>query len=299
MADPVLPSIDDLVGMESVDELRAWSGLPQSVWASISHAVGHVQTPLVLAMITVELLREALSTVRITAEQSEPRALTPVEVIQTALLWRAARKKFGLADLDPLVYQSAPAAQQVHAAQAPAPEPTGPTAGIKKVKMSQIADQMDDSEVALITQAGLDEAYENYRQMVGSDPLENADPTPEQVTVMINKVVSRNEAPYADFSVLTPFGRRVQKAMKAKSWVLQRDGTWQSLEVPGPPSFEAWAACWKVFRTIMMMLRYPADVTNRARQDAGCHHRVSRRVPREDRATQPRLPRVLGPAHAS
>lgn len=59
------------------------------------------------------------------------------------------------------------------------------------------------------------------------------------------------------FSVLTPFGRRAQRQMKARSWTLQQDGTFRALEIPGPPSFEAWSACWRVYKSALYMLRYP------------------------------------------
>ena len=69
-------------------------------------------------------------------------------------------------------------------------------------------------------------------------------------------MVTRGSAPYADFSVLTPYARRTQKHMKAKGFLLQEDGTWKQSEVQGPPSFEAWASCWDVYRTILLMLRH-------------------------------------------
>lgn len=71
----------------------------------------------------------------------------------------------------------------------------------KKVKVSSHVDQLDDSECDLISASDLDQAYRNYREVTGSDPQPEADPTAEQVTILLSRIVQRNESPYADFSV--------------------------------------------------------------------------------------------------
>ena len=111
-------------------------------------------------------------------------------------------------------------------------------------------DQLDDTEVELLSQAEIEAACRNHREAVGADPLPDADPSSEQITAMIAKVLRRHVAPYADFSVLTPFGRRAQKQSKARNYLLQQDGTWKTVEIPGPPTFHAWQACWKVYRSV-------------------------------------------------
>ena len=90
-------------------------------------------------------------------------------------------------------------------------------------------------------------------------PLIEQEPTPEQLSALFDKVVGRGEEPYADFSVLTPFGRRCAKALRCRSWLLQPDGSYIAHEIPGPPSLAAWEACWKVFRSTLLMLEYPGD----------------------------------------
>jgi hypothetical protein len=63
--------------------------------------------------------------------------------------------------------------------------------------------------------------------------------------------------PYADFSLLTPFGRRMAKVLRHRSWILQEDGSYRPMDVPGPESFEVWDACFKVYEVILLMLRFP------------------------------------------
>lgn len=74
---------------------------------------------------------------------------------------------------------------------------------------------------------------------------------------MYAKITKRNESPY--FSVLTPFGRRMQKQMSSDEGsqlvtVLHADLSFNSVKIPGPPGMESWLACWRVYRTILLML---------------------------------------------
>ena len=91
---------------------------------------------------------------------------------------------------------------------------------------------------------------------MGSDPLKEHEPSPEPITALRNRIVNQAEPPYANFSVLTPFGRRAQRTMKAKGFMLQEDRSWKQLEVPGPPNFESWDACWEIYKTALLMLEH-------------------------------------------
>ena len=71
---------------------------------------------------------------------------------------------------------------------------------------------------------------------------------------MEEKFVNRDGETYADFAVLTPFGRRLQWLRKLISWTQQPDGTFKAIDVQGPPDFDAWFACFKICRAIMFML---------------------------------------------
>ena len=91
------------------------------------------------------------------------------------------------------------------------------------------------------------------------EPLWEAAPPPEQSAAMEEKIVDRDEEPYADFAVLTPFGRGMQRVMKLRIGIQQRNGTFKAIDVLGPPDFAAWFACFKVYRAIRFILRYPSQ----------------------------------------
>ena len=101
--------------------------------------------------------------------------------------------------------------------------------------------------------------YDNYKAIKHGAPLEDKEPTPEQIMALHTRVVTLGFEPYADFSILTPYGRRTAKRQRHRSWILQEDGSYQPVDLPGPASFEQWEACWGLCEVILFMLRFPSD----------------------------------------
>ena len=132
---------------------------------------------------------------------------------------------------------------------------TKSTVGIRKLKTSNLIDPVDDTEIAAPSGGQLAFWYDCYRELKHGDPLPDRDLSPEQVAAMHARIVTFGQEPYADFSLLTPYGRRMQKRLRHRSWLLQEDGTYSPIEVPGPGSWEAWEGCWKVYEVILLMLR--------------------------------------------
>ena len=259
------------MALKTLDDLRSYCGLDQPAWAATSAALGTVPNVRTLAMLPAGVVTAAIARARLRdagsgggGEETEGtggRELSAVEAVTSAYMWRLARRLLGLPDIDP--YGPAPVVvpppqavvQPVDRADAP-PQ--------KKVKVATVLDQSDETEVRQLGQLKIKEMFAEHIRLTGAEPLPEAEPSPEQMSAMLDRVVHRDDEPYADFSVLTPFGRRVQKALRLRSWLLQADGTYKAVDVPGPPSFQAWAACWKVYRAVLYMLQYPADGLTRA-----------------------------------
>ena len=255
MARALLPTDAELAQLTTIEEVRNWAGLPQQSWNVLSDCLGNVPSLRVLATLPQPTLQEDVRLSRIPATATEgERALNAVEIIQAAIMWRVARQAYGLSDVDPLI-PPAPAGASTTGNATPVVDPSPR----KKVKMNNAVDQLDETEVELLSNNDVESAYRNHREAVGADPLPDCDPTPEQITAMHAKVIKRNESPYADFSVMTPYGRRSQKQSKARNFLLQMDGTWKTVEIPGPPTYAAWYACWKVYKSVLLMLKHPGD----------------------------------------
>ncbi len=263
MALSLLASQQELATITDVPRARAWAGVEAGIWTAFSDSLGGIPNLRLVAALPASAVKAAIRGLRITyndgAGNPHQRELTAVEVIQLAMVWRVARQAFGQPDVDPM---ADPAVAAVAPQAQPAPQNAAQPSGggspshTRKLKMSSAVDQMDDTEVEMLNQAELDQMVANHIEITGSEPLQPCYPSPEQMTALYNRVVVRGEAPYADFSVLVPFHRRLQKQMKTRSWFMQRDGSWTSSDIPGPPTWEAWEACWKVFRSLMFMLRH-------------------------------------------
>jgi hypothetical protein len=132
------------------------------------------------------------------------------------------------------------------------------TVETRKVKVSNLVDSTDDTEVPAATPDQLKIWYGNYKALKHGEPLVEKEPSPDQVAAMHMRIITLGMEPYADFSLLTPYGRRVAKTLRHRSWVMQEDGSYRGMDVPGPESYEVWDACYKVYEVILLMLRFPA-----------------------------------------
>ena len=146
----------------------------------------------------------------------------------------------------------------------PMPPPASPIvsqivkAAPRTIKASALIDPQDESVIYAASTNQVAEWYQNYKNLKFGDPLIEKEPSDDQICALSTRIIDLKAAPYADFSLLTPFGRRMQKTLRHRSWIPQQDGTYQPIEVPGPADWETWKACWDVYEVILLMLRWPA-----------------------------------------
>lgn len=226
MALSVLPTNTELAGMASLNDVVTWTGLNAQLWNLVSRSFGTIPNMRVLAMQPPQSVLAVINGLRIPVLRADgspeqeldaagnrvnvQRGLSMVESVQVALVWRVCRLAYSLPDMD--LYAPAQQAAIVTTTVPPTPSAVGSkSSSSKKIKVSQVMDQMDDTELDLLPQSELDLAFRVYVERMGSEPLKEHEPSPEQITAMFNKVVTLGDAPYADFSVLTPFGRRSQR----------------------------------------------------------------------------------------
>ena len=179
---------------------------------------------------------------------SPPRNLNPAEAAQVGLLFRVARAKFGLTDIDPLAESPTPATAV--AATAPAVKE-----GARKVKMNQVIDQGDEGEIPQLQHEVYEEMHKVLVSVKGGPVQPEHEPSVDQMCAMRVRILDFKMSPYADFALFTPFHLRHLKHLKFKNHVLQPDGTFKTVEVPGPPSYDAWYASWRVFENTLLMIR--------------------------------------------
>ena len=211
----LLPTETEMAAWTTLDDFRQWSALKAEVWDCVNHTLGEIQQVRHMAGLPASVLKHAMGATRIPAAGSpDPRSLTAAEMLMLGFFWRACRKAVGLADMDPLTDTVTPPTE---------PGPATPVKAGKRVKSAPIIDQLDETEVEPLTRTELDREYACHIEVTGAEPTHEAEPTAEQLAALRDKIVKRGEAPYADFSIFTPYGRRVQRQMRTRSYVFQPD----------------------------------------------------------------------------
>ena len=244
LSDEAFDAVEAQIG-SFADNVRNVAIMPASVIAAATQAA-RVPTPEIAATATAPLIPAA------------DRLLTPMEVAQFGLIWRVARRIMApdwdtYTDVDPFAPPAPPTppAQPQVIVQAPAAPAVAPVA---KVKLSTMLDQHDDAEATVASEAQIVKWNENWVKFAQGPPLEEEDPTIQQLSALNHRTVVLGGAPYADFAVFTPFNRLVARANKFVAQIPQTDGSWVTKEIPGPQNFEAWGFCWKVFRCSCIQL---------------------------------------------
>ena len=196
------------------------------------------------------------------AQASQQEMPTPVELGHSGCIRRVARLLLDLApeEVAPAQLQAA-SCQPPHAAAeqgALLPGNVGPGPG-KKVLMSKVIDQGDDSEVTPFDADTIARLIEDWKAVEndGEEPTPEEEATGDQL-VALQARLKLGATPFADFGVWRPYGNRFGRALRFVVQVLRPDGTYQAKEINGPPSFSVWLKCWTVFVFAMSTLKQAA-----------------------------------------
>ena len=246
--------------------LLEWAGLSQEIQSAFEKKAGSLGN----RIRNLALLTEAMLVQAVKAMESEGGP-TLVEKAQIGLAWRVARRLAAASwgefiDKDPFEEKSSESAPRP--AGSPTSQQQATTSGdgaaslttLKKVKLSQVLDQADDTEVSIATDSTVRTWYANWQTFAQGPPDPEEEPSVEQLTALHTRVAVLGKTPWADFAVFSPFAKRVLKANKFKTFLMQADGTFVQKELPGPASFEAWTQSWRVFRVTCISLGVVAEV---------------------------------------
>ena len=100
-----------------------------------------------------------------------------------------------------------------------------------------------------------------YLSRCGGLPRDEIEPTSDQIGALL-QVINSGQAPYADFSLWGPRGKRaLKKLIHSAALFDPNTGKWVQKNLRGPPSFETWLKSWNVFRVAMIMLGQASAAT--------------------------------------
>ena len=154
--------------------------------------------------------------------------LTPIQVGKIHSTVKKIRALFEL-PADPLLPPTAVEPPALQPIVISAPENN-------KRKMSQVLDQQDESTYEKLTPMERAQMRDVHRKVTGDAPPEAERPSSDQLASLKAKLAT-GEAPYTDFAIWSPFGKRGAKLRKfdAQAFV---DNELKSRQLPGPSNYE-------------------------------------------------------------
>ena len=252
----MLPSSDELQGIQSVSSLLHLLGVDDDVWDAVVAQTGDPR----------EDLRLVAALPRLVLVQASSQALLPngnslaaIQATQVGLVWRTARlithinsgaAREDFQDEDPWEpprehreMETKKTTKQLHP-------------GVKEqvLKMSNLLDQADDSELLPPDGLKVHQWSQRYVMLMGASPEEEEEPTDSQLAALHRRVLELDQAPYCDFAVWQPYGRRALRAQKFRVFHPLGDGSFLTKELPGPQNLQQWTAAWRVSKVAALSL---------------------------------------------
>ena len=229
-------------------------GVRDAVWQSFCAAVGDCGPDIrPLANLPPTLVTQSITAARLEGG----RRLTPLEAIQVGMIYRACHRQVHLSKALPLEIwvDPDPWTTSLPSSSTPTGSGTSPstTSMERKLKFAQVIDQSDESEFLVEMESNKSKYYAKYLEKVGGLPADSEDPSIEQISALVKKMMQHKQPPYCDFAVFVPFAKKHLRAQKYQSFILQEDGTFLSKMVPGPENFAHWQASFRVMRTAFIM----------------------------------------------
>ena len=236
----------------NVTDLLTHFNVDRNVWTAFSDQVGDTGDDIRLV---AALPRTGLVAGCHNAALLGTTALSPIQATQIGLVWRLAQRVMayhaGVAetdfqDTDPWAESSTSTSVRTTTAT--------PSVKEKVLKMAALIDQGDDSELLPPSTHEINRWTQNYVGLMGSFPDETEEPSANQLAALAKRVFQCDAAPYVDFGIWGPYERKLSRSNKCKVYIPLGDGSFLHKDLPGPPSYRAWLAAWRVFRTACLML---------------------------------------------
>ena len=142
---------------------------------------------------------------------------------------------------------------------APPPVPLASPQEGEKHKISEVLDQIDDTPFLQLPADSVAKMREFHRNVTGGDPPDHERPSAEQLSALAHRINS-GKAPFADFAVFGPHGRRQTKLLRFTAQVFVH-GELVTRQLRGPGSFQGWRASWGVYRAAMIMINGASPAT--------------------------------------
>ena len=259
------------------------------VWAGLTDTAGHVKESAIrvlglepgnplrdLASIQEADLEAALNSWVVNFDATTTLPASPTNKGRVRNAWRVAAVLMGthvsVAQQQQLLQQQLQHQQQPQQQQQP--DPRGNT-----VRLDLVVDQALSREVPSLSDDEIQECFVEYKKRMGAMPTEEEEPDAEQLTGVAHLLRS-GVPPYVDFALFGPHQLRTHRKLKFSGFILSAEGTFQSVELLGPPKLEDWVAAYRILGVCLIMLKAvtPARVQRYQQHIIDCASRFSSAV---------------------
>jgi len=125
----------------------------------------------------------------------------------------------------------------------------------KRVKLSSLVDSTAEAELITLEGSEIRRLFGEYKRAHGDYPHKDMEPSEEQLSA-VAQLLKTGQAPYVDFALFGPHGKRALRKLTLVSFTYQVEtGTWKRVELPGPPDFNTWWKAWLVLKTTLLLLQ--------------------------------------------
>ena len=174
-------------------------------------------------------------------------------IVQKGKANKLVRSIFGLLGVKPTSVMDGLAPKAAAPQQAlPIAAPGLPPPASTKKKLCEHISQNAEGEFEPLSTEEYTAALVRYKKICGDYPPYNERPTKDQLGAL-KAILAKGDAPYMDFGIVGPYGKRATKRRKFSGKV-QVDGQWVSKLLHGPADYESWLASWNVFKVVVVML---------------------------------------------
>jgi hypothetical protein len=258
--------MEELRNMKSLADVLEWVGLEDDLFrkakSGLWKAIGAPKMVRHLASIPWATWSDAISTMKVdvhTGAADGPLVSsgppTAVEMGQVVSVRRISRILMGVDPLEVAASSGPPAPALPDAAASAAPTPVSSLVE-RKIKLSSVMDQGDDTEVRPMDPATVRRLIGEWRQFEndGEDPREDEEATGDQLASLDFRL-KQGSTPFVDFGVWRPYGARLGRMLKFSAYYPLASGGFQSKEINGPGTFDEWLRSWRVFSFAMVVLK--------------------------------------------
>ena len=248
------PTPDELAALQSVDDVIKWLGMVKPVFDALKEELGTTAPKLHdIVFINAADWEQLGNDLRVPYGSSGKRVLKPMEKGHVEMVKRICRLRLSLPANEPSPADISGATVSDGSSPPSAAAVSQSVEPDAAVKLSAVWDPTLDEALNRMAPQAFRKLFTEYKTKRGAEPVEDIEPTLEQ-TSAAKQVIASDKAPYADFAVLGPYGRRLLQKLLYTVWHFQPDGTWKRQELPGPPNFDYWWASYKVLRCIFLLL---------------------------------------------